>query len=69
MTVFFLLLFTIKIQIGQNLAEPRLTENKTLDALTIHRLFSQKIVWLVATRDMLVRATLFSVFETVYCVI
>ena len=55
----FFFRFIIKIEIGQNLVEPRLTENKTLDAETIHRLFSQKIVWLVPTKDILVRATLF----------
>ena len=57
---FFFFRFIIKIGTGQNLVEPRLTENKTLDAETIHRLLnSQKIVWLVPTRDILVRATLF----------
>ena len=40
--VCFFFRFIIKIGIGQNLVEPKLTENKTLDAETIHRLFSHK---------------------------
>ena len=55
----FFFRFIIKIGIDQNLVKPRLTEHKTVDAEAIHRLFSQKIVWLMPTRDILVRATLF----------
>ena len=51
--------FVSKRGIGKYLVESRFTDRR----------FSQKIVWLVPTRDILVRATLFSVLGTVYYVI
>ena len=45
--------------IGQNLVEPRLTNDQTLDAENIHRLFGSKIIWLVPAQDLLVRLCLY----------
>ena len=39
------------VGIGQNLVEPRLTPNQTLDAENVHRLFGSKIIWLVPAQD------------------
>ena len=39
------------VGIGNNLVEPRLTENESLTAAVIHRLYGTKIVWLLPTQD------------------
>ena len=41
------------IGIGQNLMEPRLTQNQCLNAETLHRLFGSKIVWLSPHKNLL----------------
>jgi len=49
--------------IGHNLVEPRLTESATLDAENMHRLFGQKIVWLVPTQHLTVQISQINFLE------
>ena len=52
-------MFFADLLLGQNLLEPRLAENATLDAENIHRIFGHKIVWLVPTQNLVVRMHVF----------
>jgi len=44
--------FRIMSGIGQCLVEPCLTQNQSLNAETIHRLFGTKIIWLIPMKNL-----------------